>query len=199
MSRLKTRLIAATFAAATLSAAGVASAGVVDLTFTPTDGSGVVATLQLTVTGPNGFGGEDVTDITGDVTGGVAPGTVTGIAGTVGLTAEAVSPDGLFIYDNWYYTSSGNAGPGVSYPHGSLDNGGLLFDVNSGGNSVEYNLFWLSTDSYELVPAANGGYLGTYFGTVAVPEPAMWALMLVGFAGVGATLRGARKRTLAAA
>jgi hypothetical protein len=33
----------------------------------------------------------------------------------------------------------------------------------------------------------------------AVPEPASWALMIGGFFGLGATLRGARRRTAAAA
>ena len=52
----------------------------------------------------------------------------------------------------------------------------------------------------QLIITGNGGTAATYGGTVsfilnaaAVPEPAAWALMIVGFGGVGAMLRRRRE------
>jgi hypothetical protein len=48
-------------------------------------------------------------------------------------------------------------------------------------------------------PAAYDFDLITVSEIPGVPEPSMWALMLVGFGGVGATMRTRRNRTLATA
>jgi len=59
----------------------------------------------------------------------------------------------------------------------------LVFDVRNfaqnGGNPTGLNVEFLSS--------------------TAVPEPATWSMMLVGFTGMGAALRGARRKALAAA
>jgi len=44
-----------------------------------------------------------------------------------------------------------------------------------------------------------GGYIDDVKLTTAVPEPASWAMMIVGFFGLGATLRRARRTPLAVA
>jgi hypothetical protein len=49
-------------------------------------------------------------------------------------------------------------------------------------------------------PAANGtGRLNDLVVTSAVPEPATWAMMLVGFGGLGAAMRTSRRAKAAAA
>lgn len=160
------------------------------------NGSGVTATLNLTTSGAdNGFGAQDVTALTGSVTGGVAPGAVTSFTPTPGLTGEILSADGRWLFDNWSYASPAQVAGNI-YPHGLVDNGGLLFNVGIN----EYNLYWNfnGPGGYELEvynPDA-GSYTGNYFG--AVPEPTGWALMLLGVGGLGASMRARRKAVLAA-
>ena len=55
-----------------------------------------------------------------------------------------------------------------------------------------------------LIGTLTGQYSGSYSGTLnvqpvrgAVPEPATWAMMLLGFAGVGMSIRGRRRPVLA--
>jgi hypothetical protein len=60
-------------------------------------------------------------------------------------------------------------------------------------NSVSLNLQGLQTTSQSSI-IANVSFAGA-----AVPEPATWAMMLVGFAGIGYTLRRRKKAALQAA
>ena len=172
---------------------GAASAANASIVLHFNNGSGVTATLNLTTSGAdNGHGARDVTALTGNVTGGVAPGAVTSFTPTPGLNGIILSADGRWLFDNWLYASPAQT-PGNLYQHGLVDNGGLLFSV---GNN-EYNLFWNfnGPGGYELEvynPVART-YTGNYFGNGAVPEPAAWTLMLVGFGGLGASLRSRRK------
>jgi hypothetical protein len=56
------------------------------------------------------------------------------------------------------------------------------------------------TIDFVLDPKGNYGWDSTgVTATVAVPEPAAWALMILGFGGVGAMLRHTRRRTAALA
>jgi hypothetical protein len=49
------------------------------------------------------------------------------------------------------------------------------------------------------IVAASEGYFGPNLLVTPVPEPATWAMMLVGFGGMGAAMRGRRKSACAAA
>ena len=59
----------------------------------------------------------------------------------------------------------------------------------------------LGVGSYHLAfsgtTAGGGGQAGTLSFFLPVPEPATWALMLLGFAGIGVTLRRRRRQVLA--
>jgi PEP-CTERM motif len=81
----------------------------------------------------------------------------------------------------------------------------LSFEIFSATASALHPLVLGSTD-YNGTPlyfgadiASNGqtGNVGAVMGTGGVPEPASWALMLVGFGGLGAALRLRRRQTLA--
>ena len=73
--------------------------------------------------------------------------------------------------------------------------GGLQFDVNGllfTANGFEYNLF--SRDGINMVlnttdPNSGGNFqtdvLATTAAIAAVPEPSTWAMMILGFAGMG--------------
>lgn len=54
---------------------------------------------------------------------------------------------------------------------------------------------WECQGSYNCYVPADGAirYITSGSASAAVPEPAAWALMLVGFGGMGAVLRGVRK------
>lgn len=67
-----------------------------------------------------------------------------------------------------------------------------LHNVRSDGSNVPDNTATVYVDGVGSV--ANG-----QFSITAVPEPASWALMLVGIGLAGATLRTAPKRALAGA
>jgi hypothetical protein len=158
-----------------------------------------VIDLGVSDTG-NGAGGFDITSISGSVDGDL----ITSLVGNANPTGPSYSADGLFIYDNFF--SSGGLAPTLSNP-------GLLF---TGASGHEYNLFSDDMTNYEMYQATPG-YTEHSYGTIslretsdrdgplgrlggAVPEPATWTMMILGFGGVGALLRQRRARpaTLAA-
>jgi hypothetical protein len=166
--RLATSLIASTIA---LAVVGVAHADVYDFSFT---GAGV--------SGSGDF-------VTG---GGASPQTVTSASGTIFDSNVGAGPftiTGLSTYagaDNLLYASqpyvdfggiSVTTNTGGAFNFGLGGNGlyGLILNnsVNNPGGGVDYptgstNISWTVTQ---------------------VPEPATWALMIIGFAGLGAALR----------
>jgi hypothetical protein len=80
--------------------------------------------------------------------------------------------------------------PGLSFPNAANGNqvdpgtNGLFRVVGTEGERFTSVTFASSQNSFEVDNLAVGG----------VPEPASWALMILGFGGAGAVLRGQRRR-----
>lgn len=80
--------------------------------------------------------------------------------------------------------------PGLSFPNAANGNqvdagtNGLFRAAGSDGERFNSVTFSSSQNSFEVDNLAVGG----------VPEPASWALMILGFGGAGAVLRGQRRR-----
>jgi len=129
----------------------------------------------------NGVGAYDVLSISGDVDGDAITGLITNPA----QPNQGTSPDGLFYFDNDYYSTTP-----------VFDGGGILFSTASG---TEYNFWGNNPTSYTLYSANVNGYSfnsnGTFDVSVAVPEPASWALMVAGFGVAGFAMRNRRQRT----
>jgi hypothetical protein len=125
---------------------------------------------------------------------------VTSISGSVSVNGLPIDPittiladpsfpsplnNGLFIYDNTYY--AGN-------PVFDID--GVLF-ATAGNPGGSWNLWGNGANSYSLYEyVPNVGYAVAATGTfavssevssltVAAPEPSTWAMLLLGFAGLG--------------
>jgi hypothetical protein len=85
--------------------------------------------------------------------------------------------------------------PGLSFANAangdqvSAGTNGLFRVVGTEGEHFNSVTFSSSSNSFEVDNLAVGG----------VPEPASWALMIVGFGGAGAVLRGQRRRQAATA
>ncbi|MEO5493335.1 MAG: PEPxxWA-CTERM sorting domain-containing protein [Sphingomonas sp.] len=91
------------------------------------------------------------------------------------------------------YFSSSNALFGGTQLQSSAFNSTGLF---TGINPLTLSLPFSTTVRYDLTfGAGSGNFNGTANLTTAVPEPATWALMLVGFAGLGYTVRRRPKVT----
>jgi hypothetical protein len=127
--------------------------------------------------------GEMAVNTAGDVTGvsgmisGLANETISAVTPNPNFSGAAYSPDGSFIYNNLYHAS------GMAF-----DIDGLLLATaqNPGGY---WNLWGTSPGNYSLwesvgiynYPIEESGNLSM----TAVPEPSTWAMMLLGFAGLG--------------
>jgi hypothetical protein len=85
--------------------------------------------------------------------------------------------------------------PGLSFPNAANGNqvdpgtNGLFRVAGTAGEHFTSVTFSSSQNSFEVDNLAVAG----------VPEPASWALMILGFGGAGAVLRGQRRRQAAAA
>ena len=92
------------------------------------------------------------------------------------------------------YYSAANALFGGTLLQSSSFNGIGTF---VGTNQLALNLPFSETVRYDITFGANGGnFNGTANVTSAVPEPATWAMMMVGFASLGVAVRRRPKTTL---
>lgn len=98
---------------------------------------------------------------------------------------------------------------GLGFPGGSdaftlvSTNGHVdAYFISDGASALELSSFVKSPRSMGIVETGNWQDVSAFFGQGAgfaqilsdVPEPATWAMMLVGFGAIGVTLRGSRRR-----
>lgn len=158
------------------------------------DAKSVSGTLDLTanVVGGNGL----VTAATGAIT--ISDPVNTIYDGTYTITG--VAPDNYAGADEllWYPAQAVGGNP-ANY----VDFGGVSVTTSGGPVAEEFNFglggSWGSQSILNLSNPNSGGYPGSEpnsyaISITAVPEPAVWAMLLLGFFGVGFMVRGARRR-----
>ncbi|MEO5494520.1 MAG: PEPxxWA-CTERM sorting domain-containing protein [Sphingomonas sp.] len=168
---MRNKMLTAALAAGTMALAGPASAADYIINFSTNQvlfggnqtGSATVTTSNTLTTSPLGILGYAITGITGMLNGSA----INGLSGFQGS-------------DNFYYTS------------GSFVDGSGLGFTTAGGTSASL-YFASAAQRYQLTttsPFSSGYVTATSRAAVApVPEPAVWAMLLIGFGGVGAALR----------
>lgn len=112
---------------------------------------------------------------------------ISGMRNGVAITG-LVAPGGIFGNDNHIYTSP----PYLDWGDLGFSIGGVNYNVfqgNFGGHPGYFEASTLTGCCYST-PIS--------FSLTAVPEPASWALMLVGFAGLGAAIRARPRQAVAA-
>jgi len=170
-------MIAGLATAMLLNASG-ANAAIYKFTFESND-TALTATGEFTVNSAN-----EVTSVSGAISG-LTNQTISGVTSNPSFPNSSYSPDGSFIYDN-LYSSTGNA----------FDYSGLLF-TTSGNPGGYWNLWSTAPGSYSLFESAGTqNYPIEESGTLSVaaaPELSTWAMLAMGFAGLG--LVGGRRKT----
>jgi hypothetical protein len=107
--------------------------------------------------------------------------------------------NGLFSYDNLFYPGGSPAASTDYTVHGGfLDIYGMVFTI-AGDKAVN---FWSDGDfgggpTYGVGVTDGTNVLDYVAGGVAVPEPASWALMVIGFGALGAAVRRRRQAAVA--
>ena len=171
-------------AAVALTFAAPASAATYLLQYRSTSGTPMTASLRVgTADAINAVGGYDIVSLSGHV----GSDRISGLVANPNHSQPVSSADGFFTYDN------------VLFPNAPvLSNPGVLFN---GADGFEYNLFSRNMSQFDLYQARPGvGYTRNSVGVLsldqlsanAVPEPAQWAMLFVGFGLMGSMLRRRR-------
>ena len=109
-------------------------------------------------------------------------------------SASAVRGFGsLFTYDVGPIGPGHPIDAGVTFPFTDSDGSTFLTDITGADPTNIVDIYTSAGISGEPAVLANATIISG-----GVPEPASWALMLVGFAGLGATLRGSRRKAVIA-
>jgi hypothetical protein len=169
-------------ATAALFSMTMAHAATYNFTF-ESDDAKLTATGQFTVDAA-----EQVTNMSGAISG-LTNQTIKAVTANPSFPTTSYSPDGSLIYNNLYYPT------GLAF-----DINGVLFTTaqNPGGY---WNLWGSSPGDYTLYESA-GSYnypieeIGT-LSVVATPEPSTWAMLILGFMGLGLVGRRQRAARLA--
>jgi hypothetical protein len=74
-----------------------------------------------------------------------------------------------------------------------------IYNPAAFGGPIAINSISFFEDSFDLPDTVLYGEYNITFSTLAVPEPAAWALMLLGFGGLGAALRSSCRKAAASA
>lgn len=146
-----------------------------------------VGDLYVLPTGGTGFGFDfsyDPTNAVGDLSNVVAS-----------IRIDNLGSGAFYTFDPRLIPDNAHSGAGYQNSEAGLYFNGLFPGSNLGYNVNANDTFKIT---YTLTGVPNVGSLSVtntvQIGTGAVvPEPAAWALMIVGFAGVGAGLRRVRK------
>jgi hypothetical protein len=170
------KLIKAAALAASVAFAGTAQAAVYNLSYT-SGGTSFIGTVTTTNTADaNGFY------------------TVTGLSGTRGgvavtLLAPGAFPTNGFPNDNLFKpTGAFFSDNGISYSAGST-----YYNIYAG--ALECRSAALTSCTAGANNAVTG--LTVSLASAAVPEPATWAMMMLGFGAMGAALRSRRQARVA--
>lgn len=175
---MRNRMLAAAAAIGSMALACPANAADFIINFTTNQplfggvqtGSATVTTSNVLTTSSQGRMGYMITAITGILNGSA----INGLSGFQGS-------------DNYYYTS------------GSFVDGSGLGFTTAGGTSASL-YFASAAQRYQLTTTSpfSSGYVTatSAAATPAVPEPAVWAMMLIGFGGVGFALRRRKDRVV---
>ncbi len=166
---MKTVVLATALAAAILCAAPAANAAhTITLTPPAADGS------FTGIFGETGIGAGDFSDT-------FTFAMPTGIAGAT-ITTNWV---GSLLSNIDFSSATFNGHPFSLSPTGQVENGFILNVPVTGGTQ---------TLEVKGTSGGNGSFSGTLsFAMTAMPEPASWAMMIVGFGGIGAMLRRRRR------